>query len=105
MSRVAVVGAGVIGLAAAYALRKRQYDVTVIDRGPPGAECSRGNAGWIVPSLSGPLPAPGLGLQSLSWMLRGDSPLHVSLRELPSLAPWLWRFWRHCNARDYERGL
>jgi D-amino-acid dehydrogenase len=38
-------------------------------------------------------------------MLRRDSPLHVSPRKLPTLAPWLWRFWRHCNARDYERGL
>ncbi|MBI4501186.1 MAG: FAD-dependent oxidoreductase [Gemmatimonadetes bacterium] len=94
-----------IGLAAAYAFRHRQHTVTVIDRGPPGGECSRGNAGWVVPFLSGPLPAPGLGLRSLGWMLRRDSPLHVDLRALPGLAPWLWRFWRHCNARDYAHGL
>lgn len=38
-------------------------------------------------------------------MLRRNSSLHISLRALPSLVPWLWRFWRHCNPRDYSRGL
>ncbi len=105
MTRIAIVGAGVIGLAAAYELRRRGHEVSVIDRGLPGDGCSRGNAGWICPSFSSPLPAPGLGLQSLTWMLRGDSPLHISLRAMPRMAAWLWRFWRHCNPRDYARGL
>ena len=38
-------------------------------------------------------------------MLRRDSPLHIDVRALPHLAPWLWQFWRHCNARDYAHGL
>lgn len=105
MSRVAIVGAGIIGLAAAYELRRRKHEVTVVDRGLPGDQCSRGNAGWICPSFSGPLPAPGLGLRSLMWMLQRNSPLHIKLSALPRLAPWLWKFWRHCNARDYEHGL
>lgn len=99
------MGAGVIGLATAYELGRRRHAITLIDRGAPGQECSRSNAGWICPSFAGPLPAPGLGLRSLTWMLRRNSPLHISPRAVPSLAPWLLSFWRHCNVRDYSRGL
>ncbi len=102
---VVVVGAGVIGLACAYALRKRGREVIVLDQGAPGGACSQGNAGWITPSLSAPLPAPGLALTSLKWMLRRESPLYIAPIAVPGLARWLWRFWRHCNPRDYVRGL
>ena len=62
MSKTVVIGAGVIGLACAYALNKRGREVVVLDQGSPANICSLGNAGWIVPSLSAPLPAPGLTL-------------------------------------------
>ncbi|MCI0423330.1 MAG: FAD-dependent oxidoreductase, partial [Acidobacteria bacterium] len=73
MNRIVVVGAGVIGLLCAYELRKRGADVTILDKGKPGGACSLGNAGWIVPSFSTPLPAPGLTWTALRWMLRRDS--------------------------------
>lgn len=105
MRPTVVVGAGVIGLACAYALRLRGRDVIVLERAQPGEACSKGNAGWITPSLSEPLPAPGLTWRSLKWMLRADSPLYISPLAAPSLARWLWRFGRHCNERDFVRGL
>ncbi|HET9984520.1 MAG TPA: FAD-dependent oxidoreductase [Longimicrobiales bacterium] len=105
MSRVVVLGGGVIGLASAYELAQRGERALVLDRGVPGGACSAGNLGWIVPSLSEPLPAPGLAWTSVKWMLRRESPLYVDPRFALRAAPWLWRFWRHCNARDYERGL
>lgn len=105
MSRIVVVGAGVIGLACAYSLKKRGRDVIVLDKGAPGGACSKGNAGWITPSISAPIPAPGLTLLSLRWMLQSDSPLYISPAAAPGLARWLWRFWRHCNPRDFIHGL
>ena len=105
MSRIVVVGAGVIGLACAYSLRKRGRDVIVLDMGQPGGACSKGNAGWITPSISAPIPAPGLMLASLRWMLQSDSPLYISPSAVPALARWLWRFWRYCNPRDFLHGL
>ncbi len=105
MSRVVVVGAGVIGLACAYSLKKRGRDVIVLDKGEPGGACSKGNAGWITPSISAPIPAPGLMLASLRWMLQSDSPLYISPAAAPGLARWLWRFWRYCNPRDFIHGL
>lgn len=46
---VAVVGGGVIGLTAAYALAREGVAVTVLDRGPLGAEASWAGAGIIPP--------------------------------------------------------
>ncbi len=105
MARVVVIGGGVIGLCVAYALHRRGWPVTVVDAGPARPAASHGNAGWIVPSLSAPVPAPGLVGASLRWMLRPDSPLHVRPRADPGFARWLLAFWRRCNARDHRAGL
>ncbi|HEY6103575.1 MAG TPA: FAD-dependent oxidoreductase, partial [bacterium] len=105
MSRVVIVGAGVIGLMCAYELRRNGFEVTVLDRSVPGSGCSSGNMGWIVPSFARPLPAPGLVRQSIRRMFDRSSPLHIAPRADLSLARWLWRFWRHCNSRDYHAGL
>jgi D-amino-acid dehydrogenase len=77
----------------------------VLDKATPGGACSKGNAGWITPSISAPIPAPGLTLTSLKWMLQSDSPLYISPTAAPGLARWLWRFWRYCNPRDFHHGL
>ena len=79
--------------------------MTVLDRGNPQAAASWGNAGWICPSLSGPIPSPGLVTTSLKWMLRRDSPLYIKPRFDLMLIQWLWDFWRRCNSRDYRAGL
>ncbi len=44
MSRVAVVGAGIVGLAAAHALRDRGAEVTLYESGPPGGGQSAGQS-------------------------------------------------------------
>jgi D-amino-acid dehydrogenase len=105
MKKSVVIGAGVIGLATGYELAKRGRTVVLIDPGQPGEACTKGNAGWITPSISAPIPAPGLTWTSLKWMLRSDSPLYIAPSAVPGLARWLWRFWRFCNGRDFERGL
>ena len=55
---VVVVGGGVIGLATAYALRTRGTRVTVVESHAGSHGASVVNAGWICPSLAGPVPAP-----------------------------------------------
>jgi D-amino-acid dehydrogenase len=102
--RVVVVGGGVIGLSVAYALDRRGVPVTVIDAGPVEQAASHVNAGWIVPTLAEPVPAPGLIATSLRWMLRSDSPLYIKPRLDPAFLRWTLRFWRSCNARAYQAG-
>jgi D-amino-acid dehydrogenase len=103
--RAVVIGGGVIGLASAYELRKRGAEVTVLDKGQLGRAASWGNAGWIVPSLSGPVPEPGITLTAMRWLLKPDSPLYIKPRLSPEFMRWMWAFWRHCNPRDYHAGF
>lgn len=100
-----MVGAGVIGLCVAYSLRQRGHEVTVLDRSEAGAGASSGNAGWIIPSLSHPLPMPGLTTTAIKWMLSADSPLYMHPRADADFLRWLWRFWRSCTPQAYERGV
>jgi len=103
--RVAVVGGGVVGLSAAWFLLKAGADVTVLTEQEPGEGASAVNAGWIAPSLSGPVPGPGILTGSLRWMLRPDSPFYVRPRLDPGFLRWLLAFRARCNSRDYSSGL
>lgn len=106
MGRTVVVGAGAIGLSCAYELQCRGEDVALIDQGTPGCGCSQGNAGWIVPSLCGPLPAPGLSLRRVARMAVDEqSPLFIDPFALRETLGWLWKFRRNCNLRQYQAGL
>ncbi|WP_236795493.1 FAD-binding oxidoreductase [Amycolatopsis sp. GM8] len=103
--RVVIVGGGAIGLAAGYFLRREGADVVILERGQVGDAASRGNAGWITPALSAPIPAPGVRSYSLRNIVRPSSPLFIPPRFDPALTLWLWRFWRYCNRRDHQAGL
>ena len=103
--RVGIVGGGAIGLCTAHYLRKLGADPVLIESSTLGSGCSLGNAGWVFPSKSTPLAAPGLTLKSLKWMLRRDSPLHIKPSALPRLIPWLMRFRSYCNHADQMRGI
>jgi D-amino-acid dehydrogenase len=103
--RVVVIGGGVVGLACGYELRRRGADVTVVDKGDFGAAASWGNAGWVTPSFSTPLPAPGLVRSSLGMLLRPSSPLYIKPRLSLGFSRWLWKFTRYCNGTAYRNGL
>ena len=102
--KVAIIGGGMIGLSIGYQLSKQGAAVQVIDAGDPGMACSFGNLGWICPSLSDPVPAPGVVRTSLRWLLHADGPLYIRPGAVPHLLPWLVQFWRHCSPREYAHG-
>ncbi|WP_431970549.1 NAD(P)/FAD-dependent oxidoreductase [Nocardia sp. bgisy134] len=99
-----VVGAGIAGLSAAYHLARRGVDVTVVEAEHVGAGASHGNAGWVDPVQTGPLPEPGLLRDGLRHIRSADSATHVALRDYPRLMPWLVSFARHSTARRYRDG-
>jgi D-amino-acid dehydrogenase len=102
---VVVVGGGVIGLFTARSLALRGAEVTILEAREPGTGASAANAGWVAPSHSGPLPAPGLMRTALRWILRPDSPLWIHPRVDPRFALWLFAFWRQMNRHSYQAGL
>lgn len=105
MSKVVVVGAGVIGLAIGRELAERGSEVVIVDMQRPGAGSSMGNAGWITPSLSNPVPEPGLIQTSLRWMLQPSSPLYIRPQADPEVIKWTWEFFKHCNEESYRHGM
>lgn len=104
VKRVAVVGAGIIGLSVADALLAKGFEVVVVDREQvPGGGCSYGNGGMIVPSHFVPLAAPGMVGLGLRMMLDRRSPFGVqSLTDLQILG-WMIRFMRSANRGHVER--
>lgn len=105
VSRTAIVGAGVIGLATAWELSQRGEEVVILDRKEPGAGSSTGNAGWITPSISYPLPQPGLVGTALKWMLQPESPLYIKPRLDPGFVRWLWQFFRYSRPEPFLAGF
>lgn len=89
---VAVIGAGIVGLCVAYALRKDGFAVQVIDPEDPGSQCSFGNAGAISAGSVTPLAMPGILKSAGKMLLEADSPLYVPPHYWLRAAPWLWRF-------------
>lgn len=89
---VAVIGAGVIGVACARALQRAGHRVVVFDPQPAGAHCSSGNAGHIAIDHIRPLARPDIVAGVPRMLMTARAPLILRWRGLPSLAPWLARF-------------
>ena len=100
---VAVIGAGVVGLCCALALRRRGVDVLLIDRGGPGEGCSFGNGGMIQTGSSLPIGVPGLAGKIPRMIFDPEGPLSLRWRHLPSLLPWGVRFLANCSASAARR--
>jgi len=100
---VAVLGAGVIGVTAAWYLRQDGHDVRVLDRREgPGLETSFANGGQISASHALPWAGPGVPLQALKWLLREDAPFLFRLRADPAQWRWGLRFLRECTAERFR---
>ncbi|QIK74351.1 NAD(P)/FAD-dependent oxidoreductase [Nocardioides piscis] len=103
--RVAVVGAGIVGLSTAWFLQEHGFDVTVHDRTHVAAGSSWGNAGWLTPALTAPLPEPAVLAYGLRAVLSPASPVYVPLRPDPRLLRFLIGFARHSTARSWGLGM
>lgn len=97
--RAAVVGAGIVGLSVAWFLQQEGFDVTVFDRRAVAAGASAGNAGWLCPAMTAPLPEPAVLRSALGSLLRPGSPLRIP----PGALPHTWRFLAAFAARSTTR--
>jgi D-amino-acid dehydrogenase len=103
--RVAVVGAGVVGLACAWELRRLGADVVVLERAGLGGGVSRGNTGWVSPSLTYPLPGPGMLREGLRQLVTGGDAFVLRPRLDPAFVGWLWSFRRNCSRARFDAGV
>lgn len=94
---VCVLGAGIVGLATAYALHQRGMQVTVVDQAQPGAGASGGNGGQLSYSYVQPLADASIWRQLPRLLLSPSSPF--KLRPQWDTHQWRWGldFLRACN--------
>ena len=91
---VAVIGAGIIGLASAINLQDEDRKVVLIDRDEVAKGASFGNAGAFAFSDVLPLASPGILRRVPKWLIDPLGPLTIRPSYLPTITPWLMRFWR-----------
>ncbi|NII82206.1 MULTISPECIES: NAD(P)/FAD-dependent oxidoreductase [unclassified Pedobacter] len=103
MSKVLIIGGGIVGLTSAYYLQKKGYEVTVLDKGDITDNCSFGNAGMIVPSHFVPLAAPGMIKQGIRWMFDSKSPFYVRPSLNGNLINWGLKFMKHATAKHVNQ--
>ena len=101
--KVAVIGAGIIGVTTAYELSADGHRVTVFERrGSVAAEASFANAGVIAPGYVTPWAAPGMPGKVLRHLFSAHSPVRLNVGLAPGTAAWLWQWWRACRPNTYQ---
>jgi D-amino-acid dehydrogenase len=89
---VAVLGAGIVGVSAAYAARQRGLSVILLDRREPGSETSYGNAGILGSGSIFPLNTPSLWNVLPKYLTNRHPALRWNVAWSISNAGWLVRF-------------
>ena len=94
-----------VGLSTAWFLQEHGIQVTLYERRNVAAGSSWGNAGWLTPALTAPLPEPAVLTYGVRAVLSPSSPVYVPLRPDVRLLRFLTRFARHSTSRQWGVGM
>ena len=98
MRKVAVIGAGIIGVCIAYFLKKNGHHVTLFDQNNPGTQTSFGNAGLFASHECITANSPQLWKNLPSMLLSKNGPLVIDWLHVFTHLPWAIRFIRNCTS-------
>src|SRR5215218_7406292 len=99
--RIIVVGAGIIGICCALALRENGFAVTVLDKDGPGEATSFGAAGNLGGNAH--FAIPGLIWKLPKMLLDPQHPLSLRWRDLPEVVSWFHRYSSYAPAEHAAR--
>jgi D-amino-acid dehydrogenase len=95
---IVVLGAGAVGTATAWYLRKAGHDVALVERQTEAAmETSWGNGGVIHASEVEPWSQPGMPMKIIKWLGKEDAPLLLRYGAIPHMLRWGIEFARNCT--------
>ena len=103
--RVAIIGGGVVGLACGWSLAKRGVEVVVIERDVIGEGASKGNTGWVSPTISFPLASPGTLAMGLKSAFDPNGALVIRPELDTRWLRWLWAFRGAATRERFLRGV
>lgn len=99
---VAVLGAGIVGVSCALHLQARGFNVTLIDRKPPGSETSYGNAGIISKAFI-PSNTPKIWRRLPKFLLNRDAAVQYALGHLAGNKRWLYQYLKCATAKSLRQ--
>lgn len=100
--KIAVIGAGIIGVTTAYELGRDGHEVSVFERrGAAAEESSFANAGVMTPGHVAPWAMPGMPRQIVSQLLRQHACVRIGLPLGKEELAWIWKWYRSCTMERY----
>ncbi len=103
--RIAVLGAGIVGMATAWWLNRDGHDVEVIDRAAgPGLGTSFANGAQLSYSYVAPMAGPSVIGNLPKWLLKADSPIRFIPAADPAQWKWIMGFLAACRADVAQAG-
>ena len=100
--KIAIVGAGVIGVTTAFELACDGHEVTVFERNSSVAvESSFANAGILAPGYVAPLAMPGVPAQVLKQLFSRHAPVKIKLPLTRAELAWIGHWHRACKLDTY----
>ena len=100
--KIAVIGAGIIGVTTAFELAVDGHAVTVFERRAAVAEeTSFANAGVIAPAYVTPWAAPGMPAKVARFLLGKHAPVRLSLPLSRADLAWIRQWYRSCDPATY----
>lgn len=100
---IAVIGAGIIGVACAMQLARQGRRVVVIDAQEPGMGASYGNAGHLATEQVFPIADMSILKHLPAMLLDPMGPLRLDWRYLPRALPWFTRLLLNLRPTSYQR--
>ena len=104
-TRIAVIGAGIVGCSCALWLQKKGFEVILIDPEDPGSGTSSGNAGTIAEYGCVPVNSPDLFWRLPALLFSRDSPLNLNLAYALSHPAWMIEFLVNCRKHKVDRAI
>jgi len=100
--KIAIVGAGIIGVTTAYELAADGHEVTVFERhGAAALETSFANAGVVAPGYVTPWAAPGMTSKVARYLFSRHAPVRVCWPLAAHELRWMMRWRRACDLDTY----